>query len=83
MTDNRAEPCKFNKTPKFHVERKRLRSPASPACLRADVAVKTFGASREAIAAAIEKVGANPATVCKELARETIDDQETRRAEAK
>ena len=45
--------------------------------------VKTLGASREAIAAAIEKVGANPATVCKELARETIDDQKTRRAEAK
>ncbi len=38
--------------------------------------VKTLGAPREAIAVAIEKVGANPETVRKELARERIDEGE-------
>lgn len=44
--------------------------------------VKTLGASREEIAAAIEKVGANPETVRKELARVAIDENEANRAAA-
>ena len=45
--------------------------------------VKTLGAPREAIAAAIEKVGANPETVRKELARVEIDNKDASRVVAK
>jgi hypothetical protein len=44
--------------------------------------VKTLGASREEIAAAMEKVGANPDTVRKELMRVAIDESEASRAAA-
>lgn len=44
--------------------------------------VKILGAPRDAIAAAIEKVGANPETVRKELARDTIDDPDANRSAA-
>jgi hypothetical protein len=44
--------------------------------------VKTLGAPREAIAAAVEKVGANPETVRKELAREAVDREAAQQANA-
>jgi hypothetical protein len=44
--------------------------------------VKTVGASREKIAAAIEKVGPNFETVRKEPARVAIDENEASRAAA-
>ena len=39
--------------------------------------VKTLGVSRDAITAAIEKVGPNPETVRKEIARDAINDKES------
>jgi uncharacterized protein DUF3606 len=45
--------------------------------------VKSLGASREEIAAAIEKVGPNPDTVRKELAREKIDEADGKSAAMK
>ena len=44
--------------------------------------VKTLGASREEIAAAMEKVGANPETVRKELTRVAIDKNDADRGGA-
>ena len=38
--------------------------------------MKTLGASRAMIALAVEKVGANPETVRKELARETASSEQ-------
>jgi hypothetical protein len=45
--------------------------------------VKSLGASRKEIAAAMEKVGPNPDTVRKELAREKIDETEAKFAPTK
>jgi hypothetical protein len=42
--------------------------------------VKILGAPRDTIAAAVEKVGANPETVRKELARDAIDAQDANRS---